>query len=469
MTLALTMIVRNAEAELERCIESARAVADEIVVADTGSSDGTAGLAVRLGARVVLIPWEDDFARARNRALAEARADWILVLDADERLDPAALRVVPNLVRSESVAGYQVTIRNYTLSLDDRIWDRPAVANDQRLAEAGRFPAYVTHRNVRLFRRAPGIEFVGRVHESVGPRIVETGGRLQDAHFLIHHFGLAADQQTRRRKNELYRELGRKKVEEMPEDAQAHFELGLVEFDNFHNDQTALRCFETARRLNPRLAVAWLFSALAEARLGRHERALESIARARRLGDQTALVDETEADALYNLGRFDAARRAYRSALRKAACSAALESKLGLAELRAGRGNAGLERLRRAVARAPRLAEAHDRLIQALVWLDRPADAALAAEAKIERSETSEADYARAASIRFHVGETAKAAQILEAGLGRFPRSEKLQQLAACVGLGRFSPPARPVSASSKVLAEGADSVSGTKSSVSRS
>jgi glycosyltransferase involved in cell wall biosynthesis len=431
MTLALSMIVRNAAADLERCLESARHAVDEIVVADTGSTDGTPGLAYRLGARVLLIPWEDDFARARNRALAEVRSDWVLVLDADERLDPEAAARLLALTAAAPVAGYQVTIRNYTLSMADRIWDRAAVPNDFRLSEANPFPAYVTHQNVRLFRRAPGIEFVGRVHESVGPRITETGARLAEADFLIHHFGLVAGQETRRRKNEFYRELGRQKVREMPADAQAHFELGLVEFDNFHDDETALACFRQASRLNPRLAVAWLFAALAESRLGRHSGALASLAHAKRLGYHTPLVTETEADAHYCLGNFEEARRAYRAALKHQPSSAALESKLGLAELRAGRRSSGIDHLRRAVTRAPALAEVHDRLVQALVWLDQPAEAAVAAETKLAAVEPSAADYLRAAGIRSHLGQDAKVREILRAGIDRFPRSEKLQAAAS--------------------------------------
>ena len=448
MTLALSMIVRNAAADLERCLASARASVGEIVIADTGSTDGTQALARRLGARVVDVPWENDFAGARNRALAEVHSDWVLVLDADERLDAAAQAALPALIATSSVAGYQVTIRNYTLRASDRIWDRAAVANDSRLPAADPYPAYVTHQNVRLFRRAPEIHFVGRVHESVGPRIVETGGRLAEAGFLIHHFGLVAGEETRRRKNEFYRELGRQKVSEMPGDAQAHFELGLVEFDNFHNDETALACFQHACRLNPRLGVAWLFAALAQSRLGRHADALASLARARRLGYATPLVEETEADAYYCLGKFDAARRCYRGAMRNQPVNAGLESKLGLAELRAGRRASGIDHLRRAVTRAPALAEAHDRLIQALVWLDRPAEAAAAADAKLAAVEPRESDYLRAASIRSHLGEADAVREILRAGIDRFPRSEKLQAAASEWNIAASSDsPRSPVSA----------------------
>ncbi len=469
MTLALSMIVRNAADQLERCLEGARPLVDEIVVADTGSTDGTPALAWRLGAHVLLIPWEDNFAVARNRALAEVRADWVLVLDADERLDAGAGKVIPALMRDASEVGYQVTIRNYTLSLDDRVWDRPAVANDGCLPEANGYPAFVTHQNVRLFRRSPKIHFVGRVHESVGPSIVESGSRLGRCDLLIHHFGLAADAETRRRKNELYRELGRRKVEEMPTSAQAHFELGLVEFDNFHNDQVALLCFEQACRLNPQWAVAWVFAALAHSRLGRHEQSLRAIAQARRLGYVSPLLDETEADELYNLGRFEAARRAYDVACRKAAGNASLESKLGLAELRVGHRSAGLHRLRRAVVQAARLREVHDRLVQALVWLDRPAEAADAAEAKLAAIEPSATDYLRAASIRVHLGDRAKAVALLQEGLNRFPNSWRLEQVAASLGVDNRRTAERMAPQSPKVRAGSADSFSGTKSSVSRS
>jgi len=141
------MIVRDAGRDLVPCIESVRGIADEIVIADTGSTDDTIALACRLGARVFSIPWENDFARARNLALAEVKMDWVLSMDADERLDPDAARRLPPLLANCRARGYQVTIRNYVLSLGERIWDRPARPNDSPIAEAKHFPAYVDHEN----------------------------------------------------------------------------------------------------------------------------------------------------------------------------------------------------------------------------------------------------------------------------------------------------------------------------------
>src|SRR5271165_5855571 len=121
-TLALSMIVRDAASDLPACIESVRGVADEIVIADTGSTDHTIEIARTMGARVISIPWEDDFARARNLSLAEVTADWVLSMDADERLDAAAARRLPALIANHKARAYQVPIRNYVLSLDERIW-----------------------------------------------------------------------------------------------------------------------------------------------------------------------------------------------------------------------------------------------------------------------------------------------------------------------------------------------------------
>jgi len=88
--IALVMIVRNEARCIERCLASARAWVDEMVVLDTGSSDATAALAAGCGARVAHAAWQDDFAWARNRALALTDAPWRLVLDADEWIEGGA-------------------------------------------------------------------------------------------------------------------------------------------------------------------------------------------------------------------------------------------------------------------------------------------------------------------------------------------------------------------------------------------
>ena len=86
------MIVRDEAARIARCLDSARALVDDIVVLDTGSLDATPAIAADHGARVFSFDWCDDFAAARNAALDHSDADWNLVLDGDEWFDAGSTR-----------------------------------------------------------------------------------------------------------------------------------------------------------------------------------------------------------------------------------------------------------------------------------------------------------------------------------------------------------------------------------------
>lgn len=426
-TLALSMIVRNAAELLPACLASARGSVDEMVLADTGSEDHTIEVAQQHGARVVSIGWNNDFAEARNRALAEIKSDWVLVLDADEQLDPAAGRVLPGLVGDAAVAGYQVTIRNYVLSLEDRIWDRAAKANDSLLPAALACPGYVDHENVRLFRRHPAVYFTGRVHESVGPSIEKSRGKLAPATFCIHHLGLAADPETRARKNILYRELGHQKLQDTPNNAQAHLEVGLVEMDNFGNLQEALARFADAARLKPGWGMAWFFEGVALLKLDRFAEALECFRQAERRGHTTALLAEIKGDAHYNLGQYAEARASYEVALRRERGNPLFESKLGLAVVRDGQVEKGLRLIEHAVLSKPGIGELHDRLMLTLVWLDRVDEAAAIAQNKLVALERPVAhDFLRAASLWARLGQWPRAVAALEAGLDAYPKSDVL-------------------------------------------
>jgi glycosyltransferase involved in cell wall biosynthesis len=429
-SLALSMIVRDAAALLPACLSSVRGIVDEIVIADTGSRDDTIAVARSLGADIFRIPWTNDFAAARNLSLDRVRSDWVLSLDADEQLDPAAVRQIPGHLKRTEIAGFQVTIRNYVLSLNDRVWDRPAKPNDSpRLPAAQQYPAFVEHENVRLFRRDPRIRFVGRVHESVGPSVLAVHRKLAAANFLIHHFGLAADEKTRAAKNRFYRELGRQKLLEMPQHPQAHLELGLVEMDNFSNLEEARRLFERARSLDPRFALAWFFEGVALSKLDRHQQALVCFQKAEQLGQRTALAAELAADSFYNLRQFPSAADSYRLALRRDPSNPLVESKLGLAELRSGDTPGGLFRLRRAVASRPAAPELHDRLILALVWIDGIPDAAQAAAQKLTSvSSPSATDYLRSASLWARLADGPRAHAALASGLLAFPNHPGLAQ-----------------------------------------
>lgn len=87
ITISLCMIVKNEEAVLARCLKSVRAIADEIVIVDTGSDDETIAVAKQFTDRVYPFDWLNDFSAARNFSFSKATKDYILWLDADDVID----------------------------------------------------------------------------------------------------------------------------------------------------------------------------------------------------------------------------------------------------------------------------------------------------------------------------------------------------------------------------------------------
>ncbi|MDW8799680.1 glycosyltransferase [Clostridium sp. A1-XYC3] len=82
--LTLCMIVKNEEETLEKCLNSAKELIDEIIIVDTGSTDKTKEIAFQCTDKVFDFRWCNDFSKARNYAISKASNDWVLILDADE-------------------------------------------------------------------------------------------------------------------------------------------------------------------------------------------------------------------------------------------------------------------------------------------------------------------------------------------------------------------------------------------------
>jgi glycosyltransferase involved in cell wall biosynthesis len=165
--LTAALIVRDAAGHLASCLESISGFVDEIVIVDTGSVDNSRDIARDFGARLFERRWTGDFAAARNAALDEARSEWILYIDADERLvvdDPAAAKT---LLADSGVAGCLVNLR----------------------AREG----YRPYREMRLFRRHPLIRFEGTMHETIWPGIAryreDVGGRIEQSPLALEHEG----------------------------------------------------------------------------------------------------------------------------------------------------------------------------------------------------------------------------------------------------------------------------------------
>ena len=167
-TLSLCVIARNEEPFLAGCLESVAHAADEIIVVDTGSDDRTSEIARTFRARVTSFEWCDDFSMARNVTLDLATCDFVLVLDADERLDEGAAEIIRRLIDGEPDDGPPCVYLPLIIN----------VAQDGRSLGADHM--------ARLWRRRPELRFTGRIHEEVGVGVVGLVRHFVDDLRIIH-------------------------------------------------------------------------------------------------------------------------------------------------------------------------------------------------------------------------------------------------------------------------------------------
>jgi len=222
-SLSVVMIVKDEAARLAECLDSVRGIADEIVVADTGSTDTTINVARRFNATVLEFPWRDDFAEARNQALAAATGDWILHVDADEVVGPEAATRIRELLDADGSGAdaIEVTLANY--SDDHRAWRWVAVDPGDPAARG--HAGYIAVGLLRLFRNRRGFEYREAVHESITESVRERGGMIRAAPILIHHYGYSPRSAESRDKAVRYAGIARAKVQQRPQDPKAWHDL----------------------------------------------------------------------------------------------------------------------------------------------------------------------------------------------------------------------------------------------------
>ena len=212
-SISLCMIVKNEEKNLPRCLASAGPVVHEILIADTGSDDRTVAVAEVFGAHIVRIPWNGDYAEARNAALEAVRGAWVLVLDADEVLSEREYPLIREAVRQGTGTAWQVVTRNYTDSSAGQGWEPNDGSYATEEAASGWYPSW----KARLFPRRDSIRFQGRVHEMVEPALRKAGFDIKRATFVVHHYGEVDREASLARKRSYYI-LGKEKLAEHPDD-----------------------------------------------------------------------------------------------------------------------------------------------------------------------------------------------------------------------------------------------------------
>jgi glycosyltransferase involved in cell wall biosynthesis len=176
MKLSVVIITKNEADNIRACLESVK-FADQWIIVDSGSTDGTADIARAMGATVIQTPDWPGFGPQKNRALDAAQGEWVLSIDADERITPALRdEILAAIGSSAAGAGAHAA---YALP-------RLSSFFGHFIRHSGWYPDYI----VRLFRRGAARFSDDLVHE----RVIVSGGSLGKLHaHMIHHSYVGLD------------------------------------------------------------------------------------------------------------------------------------------------------------------------------------------------------------------------------------------------------------------------------------
>jgi len=285
MLLSAALIVRDEAHVLDDCLASIEGVVDEIVLVDTGSQDNSPEIAAAHGARVIRHSWREDFAEARNVGLDEAKAEWILYIDADERLIGAERERVRDMLERAREIAFRLLLRPDSHS--------------------------TPYREHRLWRNDPRIRFVGRIHEKVTPAIAALARAerrpVGDCGLLLEHVGYDGDQTHKHRRN---LPLLRAQLEHEPDNLFNRHHLARV-LDGLGESDEALGVLSDAAvlaRSRPRDPLGALaFTDLVRARRARGEDVSELLAEARTRYPENKLLWWLQAAVLISARRYEAA------------------------------------------------------------------------------------------------------------------------------------------------------------------
>ncbi len=200
-TISLCMIVKDEEDCLARCLESVKDAVDEIIVVDTGSTDGSVEIAKKYGAKVYHHPWEGDFSKARNHSIGYAACDWILYLDADEELFREDILKLKEVTKEKNYNGVSFLIYNKVYGQREGF-------------------LYFT----RMWVNRIGAYFEGIVHN----QLVLPGSTLKSDIRIMHYGYALEDQEKMEKKQRRSKELLKKQIQEDPDNVFARFNYAQI-------------------------------------------------------------------------------------------------------------------------------------------------------------------------------------------------------------------------------------------------
>lgn len=218
--LSATMIVKNEEDNLPRCLESIKGLCDEIIVVDTGSKDKTVEIAKSFGAKVYHHPWENNFSLHRNQAFGYATGEWCLVIDADEEITiPDAGLFLDRLSR------IPMTINALAVKVGE-------VNDDGNISSSWL--------GNRFFRSIGSPHYEGIVHNKV-----KYEGHCAGTDIVMRHYGYHLGPEKMRAKHDRTMGLLQERLEADPKDYNAMYYMAQMAIGEKEYDKTiywALKC-----------------------------------------------------------------------------------------------------------------------------------------------------------------------------------------------------------------------------------
>lgn len=182
LKVSLAMIVRDEEANLPSCLDSAAGLFDEVVVVDTGSADRTIAVATSCGARVGHFIWCDDFAAARNASLDLATGDYVFWLDADDRIEPAERPRIRQLL--DGLDSTDSAYFFHYIYPGDRAGDEFVI------------------NHLRLFPRKADVRWTYRIHEQIIPALHKSLIKILNTDIRVRHDGYLGTPASQKRKRD---------------------------------------------------------------------------------------------------------------------------------------------------------------------------------------------------------------------------------------------------------------------------
>ena len=242
--VSLVMMVKDEERHIKDCLEGIDPLIDEAVIVDTGSSDRTIEIIEEYAAhspvpvKLLRYPWEGNYSTPRNFGKLHATKPWILMLDADERLEYSDLNKLWEITEKDDVDAVIFHCLNY---MERKV--------------PGRNPRYASTETVRLYRNIPEFYYAGIIHETIDDSLCALRARrkvnIKRSPTVLHHFGYLKGPEKVQRKLDYYEKLNAEQIMVTDgTDPRPYFNLAL-HYLNTDENKKALQNFHEALKINP--------------------------------------------------------------------------------------------------------------------------------------------------------------------------------------------------------------------------